>query len=58
MSVAKRELAQLLLDAGRYDDAPNAGEAGLKAQPVSETLIRGLMEIVSASGNGSASTAS
>lgn len=49
---AAHELAQLLLEAGRYDDATKAAEDGLKAEPASELLIRDLMEIAAASGNG------
>lgn len=49
---AAHDLAQLLLQAGRYDEASKAAEDGLKAEPGSELLIRDLMEIAAASGNG------
>jgi two-component SAPR family response regulator len=48
---AAHELAQLSLEAGRYDDAIWAAERGLLADPLAEVLVRDLMEAAAATGN-------
>jgi len=48
---ASHDLAQLCLEAERYDDAIWAAERGLLADPLAEILVRDLMEAAAATGN-------
>jgi nucleoid-associated protein YgaU/DNA-binding SARP family transcriptional activator len=50
---AAHDLAQLCLEAERYDDAIWAAERGLLADPPVEVLVRDLMEAAAATGNTS-----
>jgi two-component SAPR family response regulator len=50
---AAHDLAQLSLEAERYDDAIWAAERGLLADPLAEVLVRDLMEAAAATGNTS-----
>lgn len=48
---AAHDLAQLSLEAERYDDAIWAAERGLLADPLAEVLVRDLLEAAAATGN-------